>query len=51
MATSWKIRRTVDLEEWERKAEYLGILAFTGAKNAHQLILTVLENDKPFIFT
>ena len=50
MATPWKIRRTVDLEKWEQKAEHLGILAFTGAKNAHQMILTVFENDQPVSF-
>ena len=50
MATPWKIRRAIDLEESEQKAEHLGILAFTGAKNAHQLILTVLENDRPVTF-
>ena len=50
MATPWKIRRTIDIEEWEQKAEYLGILAFTGAKKAHQLILTIFENDQPVTF-
>lgn len=50
MAMPWKIRRTVDLEKWEQKAEHLGLLAYTGAKNAHHLILTVFENDKPVSF-
>lgn len=47
MATPWKIRRTVDLEQPKQTTERLGILAFTGANRAHELIITVQAKGRP----
>ena len=38
---NWTIRRNVDLLTWDRRAEYLGPLMYTGDANAHTIALAV----------
>lgn len=43
---NWTIRRNIDLLTWDRRAEYLGPLMYTGDANAHTITLVVTAGGR-----
>lgn len=41
----WLIKRTIDMQKWQRSMEYLGVLAYSGNEKGHRIELTMRSGE------